>query len=323
MAAIDLKNSKLQGIYDDFKATWEQQYPRYKEFDDLMYKRPKDSSVQVASYGWKESVAFPQLWKHGKGRKHSSLRDRLLEIGYHGYELTIDVNSYDRRSDQLQDPREHLEQGVQRFFNIPAKFIADYLNNAASLLPELTKAYDGEDLFSNTADGVARFQVTGGNILTASGFTIGDFQNDMFRAQQQFLNMKDPAGEPIFSQYDVTIDKMIAIVPPNLNKVAMNAAESQFFRVESGSFNNAQNILAGKFGVYLFNYLTDQSSWYIILQHSYWKPMVLRQENNLRNFWADMTNSDRSREENLETLYADQRLGAGIWCPFTIIKITA
>lgn len=320
---IDIGQSKKQGIYKDLKDTWHQQYPSYKEFEEVFYRRPKDSNVQVAQYAWKESIGFPSLWKGGLGRQHKSLTDRLLEIGYHGYELTLDVNSYDRRSDQLEDSKTHLDQGVSRFFQIPAKFIADFLNNSATLIPELTKAYDGQDLFANTADGLPRFGVNGGNILASSGFTVAQFHDDVFRAQQQFLNMKDPAGEPIWSQHDVTLDKLIAVVPPHLNRIALQAAQAKFFKTEAASNTAGDNILEGTFKPHLFNYLDTTSDWFVILNHPYWKPMILRQENNLRNFWADMSNSDRSRELNIETLYADQRVGAGIWCPFTIIQISA
>lgn len=323
MAVIDSKNSKLQGIFDDVKEFWQQGYPKYAGFEQIFCKRPKDSTVQSASYGWKESVDFPSYWEYGKGRKERSFRDRLIEVGLHGYELKVSVNSYDRRSDQLEDPKTHIERGIKRFHQIPIKFIADFLNGTPNLIPELTLAYDGQNLFSTTADGAARFGVTDGNLKSASGFTAQSIYNDVFRAQQQFLNMKDPSGEPIFDEEDVSFENMVAIVPPHLNEVALTAAKAKFFRNDTTSTVASDNILSGTFQVKLFNQLSDSSSWFVVLEHPWYKPFLLRQESSLRNFWADMSNSDVARETNKETLFADQRVGMGILCPFVIIKFNA
>ena len=324
MPAISNQNSQIQGIFDDYAETWENAYAMYGKLNNLLSRKPQDKTITTAQYAWKESIPFVRLWDAGKGRTHQIFRDRLVSVTYHGYELTIDVGRYDRRSDQLNDPKEHMQRGINRFHQIPQKGFRDILEGVTDTVREVPLAFDGVNLFSNLdGDGNNRFGAANGNLLTVSGFTSADVYRDVFRGQEQFMRLLDPAGEIIWSGYDTKINKMHVIHPPNLNQVFNEVSKAQYLRLDSLSNTSQDNVLMGTFEVHANNYLTNPNAWYLLIEDSYWKPFILRQEADLQVFWGDMTNSDRSRQHNLETLFADQRVGFGIHAPWTIIKFTA
>lgn len=323
MPALINTNSQLQGVFDDFDAMWMKQEAIYSELNDLLFKRPKSETITTANYAWKESVPAVVFWDQDSGREHQMFRDRNLQITYEPFQMAIDVNRYDRRSDQLNDPKENMQKGLQRFHQLPQNGGADILNGVASTIQDIPLAFDGVNLFSTTADGSPRFGATGGNSLTATSFDFDGFTTDLYRAHQQFMSFLDPAGQIIWTGHDVNFDKMHVIVPPALNRIALEVSKNEYLRNDIGNKVSQGNILVGTFKVHISNLLTNSNAWFVLIEDEYWKPMALRQEDKIENFWADMTNSDRSRQRNLETLYADQRVGWGVLAPWTIIKFSA
>lgn len=325
---IDQTNSLIQGIYRDFKSFWKEAYVLYEKIVNLTcYRLPgaSDSSARFAKYAWKESVPAPQFWNFDEGRQHQMFGDVQITVPVHPYELTVDVRRFDREHDQLgaEDARAQIQQGVNRYAQLPQIFASEQLNGAADKLPQLENAYDGVSLFSTTdGDGADRFGASGGNIVNGSGVSFADFQNDLWTAQQRYLTFLDPAGEILFGEEEVSFMKMHIIAPKELNQTAHSVAEAEYLRIDDSNQVSQTNILKGTFQVHIFNYLTDSSDWYVILEHPHkvWRPFALRQ-NEIDSVWADMTNSDRSREQNFESLYTSQNTGLSVLCPFVIIKI--
>lgn len=322
MAVIENTNSRTQGAYRDLTETWRNKFPVYEELNRLFSRYLPDRGVRFAKYAWKESVPFPTFWDFDKGRTRKMFQDRSLEIGIYPYELTIDSRGYDLEDDQLGDGSEHVKGAVDRFLQIPQKLIHEYLNGSADLNPSLLNSYDGASLYSATEGGGAnRLGASGGNIVTGTGVTVSAFSNDLYSVQQRFLEFTDTAGEILFSPAEVDFGKFIVVVPPELNEVAQQVAEAEYLRVDLANNTSQSNILKGKFRVKMSNLLTDASDWFVVLDHPYWKPFALRQARDVRSIWADMANSDRSKEYNLESLYADTRTGLGPWFVGTTIKV--
>lgn len=322
MALANIQSSLNQGIFRDLQETWRNKFPIFEKQNALFSRKLPDTTVRSAKYAWKESIPFPSKWDYTRGRTHKGFRDRDITVSVFPYENTIDVLGRDREHDQLGDTKTHINLSTTRFLQIPQKLFAEYLNGTANLNPSLVNAYDGVSIYS-TVDGAgdARFGATNGNILTSSGLGVADLQNDLFRAQEQFLAYLDTANEILYSPEDVDFLKFHVVVPRQLNEVAARVAEVEYLRSDPTNNTSEGNFFKGKFNLHINNLLTDSSDWYIFLEHEYWKTFVHRQNSSVRAIWADMSNSDRAREYNVESIYADQEIGIGLWAPFTTIKI--
>lgn len=334
MARLQNSNSRKQGIYRGLDQTWAQAYPRFQEQDEVFFLDLENEGVantnlaRTAEYAWKESVPFPVRWDRGKPRQHQTFKDTSITIPLYRYETTLDVEIHDQEDDQLGEgsAKRQMNMAVNRYLYLPYKLMSEYLNGTASLLPSLDNAYDGNSLYATTdGDGSARFQTTNGNLLSGADsgtVTVGGLETDIFNAQQQFLSFKDTAGEPIFDASDVTLDKFFLVVPLAMNQVVQQVAKSESLRFTGSTDGGWQNnIIKGTFDWQMNPFLTDNDNYFIFLKHPYWKAMVKRQTKDIRSIWSSIDNSDRAREENIESLYTDVRVGPGIWANFTTIKI--
>jgi phage major head subunit gpT-like protein len=319
---ISIQNSLIQGIFRDLQDTWKNYLPIYDKLNSLFSRSLPDNTVRTAQYAWKEAVPFPKLWEFDQGRSHQTFQDRKIEVAVHAYEATIDVRGYDLEDDQIGDGKSHIQTVVERFLQIPQKLYAEYLNAVADLNPQLLNAFDGVGLFSTIdGNGDARFGATGGNIVTGSGVSVSAFTNDLFEVQERALSFLDTKNQILNGPDDVKFSNFHVVVPKELNEVAQKVAQSEYLRTDLSNNTSENNILKGQFEVHINNLLTDSSDWYVIINHRNWKPFVVRQRRDVRAIWADMTNSDRARETNQETLYADLRTGISPWAPWSIVKV--
>jgi len=323
MPVVDNTYSLRAGILNDLMDTWKNKAPIFEKQQNLLVKFLPHKNIRKATFVWKESVPFPKPWSYGAGRTYQTIADRYIQVSYTPYELSIPYNYHDYEDDQLGDLRSHIETAVDRFLMLPDKFLSEYLNNSASLLPSINNAYDGVAIYSATdGDGAARFDATGGNIITGSGTgTSAAILYDVMAAQRRFLNFKDTQGQPIFREEDVALDKLHLIIPNALNEVVQKAAKAEFIHMDGASVTAETNFLKGTFKYHLNPYLTDSSDYFIALEHSYWKPFIYRSPKELRQIFSEFSNSDRAREYNEEALMADIRVGMGPWSPFVTIKV--
>jgi len=323
MAVIDNRYSLRAGVLADLKDTWTAQASVFKKQQELLVKFLPYNNLRKATYAWKESIPFPARWDFGMGRTYQTFKDNYIQISNTAYELSIAYNRFDKDDDQIGDVKEHVQLAVRRFLQLPDKFVAEYINNAANLLPNINNAYDGVALFSDVdGDGSNRFSTSGGNIITGTGSgTTAALKNDLMVAQRRFLTFKDTAGQPIFNEEDVALERLHTIVPNDLNAVIQDLAGGEYIRTDLGSNTAQSNITKGRFKYHLNPYLTDTADWYVAVEHPYWKPFAFRAPNTPNQIIAEFANSDHAREYNEEVLYADVRAGLGVWCPFCFIKV--
>lgn len=333
MPAIQIGNSHIQGIYGQLSATWEQNWPTFQEqYEPFFFHVGNETSgknlARIAKFAWKESVPFPKRWDRGEARDHQLFKDVSIDVPIHRFELTMDVEIHDQEDDQLGtgSAKRHMQLAVNRYLTLPMKLLAEYLNGTATLLPSLDTAYDGANLFATTdGSGAARFGVTNGNLLsgTDSGtVTVAGMVTDIFNAHKQFIQYTDTAGEIIFDYQDADPGNFLLIVPPAMAQVANEVAQSEYLRFTGSTDGGLQtNVLKGRVDYKINPYLTSSDDYFILLRNNYWKPMLKRQNLDVKSIWADINNSDRAREEYIEALYTDTRIGLSVWAPFTCIKI--
>lgn len=333
MAEIQIGNSHIQGIYGQLDGTWEQMWPTFQaQYEPFFHHIGNESAgrnlARNASFAWKESVPFPQRWDRGTSRNHQVFKDIKIDVPIYRFELTMDVEIHDQEDDQLgvESAKRHMQLAVNRYLVLPMKLLAEYLNGTSVDLPSLDVAYDGVNLFSTVdGDGNARFGVTSGNLLTGDDggtVTVQGMTNDIFNAHQQFIQYLDPAGEIIYDESMADIGNFLVIVPPEMAQVANEVAKSEYLRFTGSTDGGIQtNVLKNRVNYMTNPYLTSADDYFILLRNNYWKPMLKRQNTDVRSIWSDLNNSDRAREEYIESLYTDTRIGLSVWCPFTCIKV--
>lgn len=323
MPTIDITKSLQAGIRRDAMEMWRQEFPVFEKQQAVMLKMLPYVALRKATYVFKESVPFPTFWGYGESRRYRTFKDRQLQISLYPYQVAIPYSGWDKEDDQLQDTKTHVQMAVKRFFQLPDKMIAEYLNGTASLNPVLVTAYDGANVFSATdGDGAARFGVVGGNIVTGSGAgSVAAFINDLCAAQRRFLKFLDPAGIPIFSEDDVQYTKLHVVGPNEFNGVFQKASKSENIRSDTQSITAETNFLMGEFKYHLNPYLTNVNNYFVFVEHGYYRPFAYRAPGEVRQIFADMSNSDRARDVNEEVLFSDCRVGMGPFQPACGIKI--
>jgi len=323
MPVVDLTYSQRAGILKELQATWKNQAPVFKATQDITIKPLSPTTLRKATYVWKESIPFPTRWEYGAGRTYQTFKDRYIELALTAYELSIPYNRYDAEDDQIGDLKSHVQSAARRYLQLPDKFLAEYFNNSATLLPSLANAYDGVGLFSDVdGDGSDRFDADGGNIITGSGVsTPAAIKHDLFIAQRRFLAFRDTAGQPIFDENDVKFANLHLIVPTSMNGVIQELSEAKYLHMDAASNTSESNIVAQTFSWQFNPYLTDTVDWFVAIRHPFWKGLTYRAPHTINQILAEISNSDHSRKYNEDCLYTDMRCAMGPWCPFVIIKI--
>jgi hypothetical protein len=323
MPIIDNTYSMKAGVIDHLKSTWDNQAPIFKTTQEICIKFLPAQNLRKATYAWKDSVPFPSRWAYSAGRTYRTFKDRYIDISNTAYEISIPYNKYDEEDDQLGDVKSHISLATRRFLQLPDKFLGEYLNNSADLLPALANAFDGVALFSDVdGNGDARFNTTGGNIVTGSGTaTTAAVKHDLMVAQRRFLRFRDTAGEIIFGEDDVKFENLHVIVPTAMNGVIQELSKAQYLHMDVASNTSESNIVMQTFSSNINPYLSDDVDWYVAVKHPYWRGLAYRAPQDVRQIIAEFSNSDHARKYNEECLYADVRCGMGVWAPWVIIKV--
>lgn len=341
MPIVRNTESKVAGVQRHLMETWKQEFPVFHQQQKRLLKflpwtaEGTSRPLRKATYPWKESVPMPKPWPYGKGRTYQTFRDRKLDMTIYPFDLTVMWSGWDETDDIPGDLRSHVEMGVKRFFMLPDQMIAEYFNGTASLNPSLHNAYDGATMFSATdGDGAARMSVTGGNIVSAPSPTPAGIHTTLGYCQQRWLNAKDPAGQPIFTPSDVQYKNMFVIHPVALTQAMQRASSQEFLHLENQSLGPASNWLKGTFQHEANPYLSDQSDYYVVLDHPYWKAFVWKApgtnsagessgeiaQSDLRTIIADFNNSDNARQYNEIAQHCDIRAGLAPWFVMMTIK---
>lgn len=320
---VQPQESMRAGVLGDLQETYRQKAPIFEKQQNLLVRKLPKTNLREARYPFKESTPFPEPRAYGAGRNYQSFKDRVITLGLNLFDVAIEWDRFDEADDQIGDLRQQVDSTVNRFLMLPDVLIAEYFNGTASYNYSLKNCYDGATMFSATdGAGANRMGVSGGNLVTGSGLAFTSVSHDLFTVSQRFSYMVDPtAGKPIFSPDEVNFNKLHVIFPNSLSEIFYNLAEAKNLRLDTMSYGQQDNILVGKFGVHPNPYLTNTKDYYVVVEHSYWKPFVFRAPDSPEHFVADINNSDHSREYNKNAIIHQVRTDIGPWMPATIIKV--
>ena len=335
MGRVSNSASLKGGILTQLQDTWEYDPPEYKAEQDILIRNVENEdgkpiTRRIAEFAFKETVPFPVYWPMGTRRQTRAYRDRVLTVYNQKYELSIEWSKEDEEDDQLGDFVPHAQTAILHYKQLRSQFAIEYLEGTAASQPFLLNAFDGSPLFANVdGDGNARFQVTGGNTIVGTGIATTDqFLNDYFKAQRQFLKFKNPASRPIYTSADVAFKNLAIIVPPNLNKVAREALVGYYVATTPTLNHPNSNIVAEEVKkqvnelLFVNNLLSDSNSWYMVVKHKLWKPVLHWDRLTPVEYIANMDNSDLAREFYKGAIYTHCRRGAVPYAPWSAMKIT-
>lgn len=326
MASIPTLNNRqslVAGIRNDLGETFRQAIVIFRKTQEKVFKFLPDSKIRTTTYTWKEESQRPEIWEQGKERSYSTLRDRAMQLTKIMYQLSIGWDLLDEEDDQMGDLKTHVQYQINQFGQIPDRVIADYFNSTATIVPSLKTCYDGAVLFSAlNGDGGNRGNTVGGNIITSSGKTVEGMLTDIARAQERFLDFKtDNAEMPFFDESMASIRNLYIIAPNSWNRIILEASEGEFLKTDTTNNVSQSNVFKGKFEGQLNPYLTDSSSFYVVVAHPYFKPFIGNSPTNLSSIIANYDNSDIARKYHQNIFYAHLRSSYAPWFPLSIIKV--
>jgi len=325
MPIVNNTSSRRIGILSDFAEIYKNRYPVYASRQDKFIKRGT-VKTRIAEYALKESIPVPEFWEYNEPRTRKTLKDRYLTVYHYPFQLALPYNRWDEEDDVLGDLRSHLESMTNRFLQIPDIMVSDYLNNAATMQPTLSTAFDGVALASATdGDGNDRFGITGGNIVTSTGVgTVAAILHDLWTCQTRWLQFLDTEGQPFFSPEEVAIDKVTCVVPSHLLEVFQNAREAKMAYVNPAINTAQENVLAMKFDLWVNPRLsTSANTWFAIIDHSYLKPFFYVLRNDLETLVEDETNDHNARNLGQRAILGHLRSGMCPFAPQSIIQVSA
>jgi hypothetical protein len=277
-------------------------------------------------YGYWESPPVPERWARGKSIPRESGQAITYSVTNLDWGKAIDFHENDLDDLKLGDIRTWAQGLARRFAVLPERVFFQILMGTvdSKLLPTIPSAPDGAALFAATANGTARFGVTGGNIVNGLGVGTGAQVRDSFMAagerMRQFLDTK---GEPLHDE--ALLEQSMVVVYGVHNEQVMREAFVQGRTLQSdanGAAAVTNVILDSGMKVTLWGTqrVTDDDL-FVFANEVNPKPIFEQVRAPLRTIDETRENSSRARNEKILGFLADMRAGFGMNLPYACVKI--
>ena len=215
--------------------------------------------------------------------------------------------------------------------NIPIRAFFQLIQDASNVdllgsSTELPDAPDGAAMYSATAASVARFGITGGNIVTQTGTTAAAITTDFFSAMSRFRNFMHTdgsvgVGTPLIAPE--ALEEVIIFYPTAL----IQAFAEAFIRTQvansSSVFAGSNIIQESGFTVKLCptSYLTDATDWFIFLPRLDVQPIVFGEREGLQSREFNSQNGSMEALTARSWYYVWERMGFAVNLPYGTIKV--
>lgn len=296
-----------------------------------------DMSIQtqtrVTPFSFYESPPHMEYWARGSAIPQDAFGSLGWETPIHEWGIRVPFSKFDRKDDQTDSLLERAADAGASAARLPQRFAMDLLQATANTLPGIPTAPDGVGMFSATdAAGLARFGVTGGNIVTGNGVaSISAILTDYYACIARWRNMLDRPyrGQPRFNPS--IIDAGVYIIHPAAHERVFEEAFRQMRQgivLGTDAGTTPSNIIMDvgrRVELWSTSELTvDSNDWFIGLIEAPKKPLYLVDREGVREFSAieDDNNSDHVRKYGEEYIQWERRAGAGIALPDGILKVS-
>lgn len=313
------------GIRSDFQDTYRQTYDGV--LDDLatVMAMGIPSNKRTEIYGLRRTMPYPRLWLNGDPRPQAGTDSKQFSVTNFDYAVRVQWNRNDRMDNLVGDVMADAGAAGTHFASLNTRFQIELMTATADLLPAIPNAPDGAALYAATAEGSARFGVTGGNIFTGTGVaTSPAIQADFFAAiaqQGAFLNTQSqPFFENETKQESYTVyygvDNQEVFLQAFIAMIVSGGTPAT-----AGGVSNV--ILASGAAVRLkaTSRLNGLDDWFIFRDDAPVKATFVQDREALRAVSATEDNSDEARNAKVEYVDFTSRLGVGVNVPFATIKV--
>lgn len=324
-------NTLTAGIRNNF---WDAYYGYGKvvaDQVDRMMERNFTSDKLTEIYAYYQSSPHWKQWIRGNDRVTKGFKSVQFSVSNKDWEAGVPFHENDEEDDQTKSlipmARETGEKAAILDTRVMFQIMA--AGTDSELLETLPNAPDGVALYS-ALDGAsaARFNVSGGNILSGAGTGSGAaIRADLLDALSRFLAFCDTEGKPLFSKS--LLDQGVTIYYASTLLQEFAEAFQQGRTVQATSSGQAStgaavtNVImdAGwKVTLVPTAYLSG-SDWYIVLDGARHKPLFKQNRRPIREVIETMDNSDVARRTKIKSIMWDARWGFGVGPAFTTIKV--
>lgn len=319
-----------RAIRSDFIDTWKR---RYEVSNDKLSKCmefgvPSDNLVEI--YGYGETPIYPRRTPWGQAPERRPHRYRSFEVENLRWTAEVEWLVRDRELSNLNDIERKARDAGRNFGTLEERLFFQQLTSATDreLLEATALAPDGVATYSALdGDGVARFGVAGGNIVSGQTITSGaGFRTAIVNVINRFLDFQDPEGQPALDEG--IVEGGLTIMFPNVRREqAMEAfIQSLTSQVVSTSNAGVSNFLldAGmRIDLYGTQRLTTATEAYVFLNAFDVKPVFTQVAKPLFEMYYDAGNSPQHGREGRESVNYEQWMGLGANLPLGSCQITA
>jgi hypothetical protein len=300
---------------------------------DVMDEVPSDKLQEI--FGYFDSAPYPRRWPKGETIQSEPFRARQFRITNLDWGIRVQWHVNDREDDQTHSLFQRARDAGAHWATLPERVFFQIIQGTADpdLLPSIPNASDGAPIYSATdGDGNPRFGVTGGNTLTATGFSnAAQIRQDFYRAFTRMLQFRDTKGQPLWDRDRILANGLI---------IFFNVANEQLFAeafIQSRTVQVIQNVAgtenvaaAAVTNVVLESGLSvmlaptpriTTNAWFVFARGVTRKPVVRTIRQPLREVVATFENSDHARNTKEEYIQWDSREGYGVNLPYQTVRI--
>lgn len=286
-------------------------------------------------YGYFQSAPMPARWPRGENIPEKGFKSKAFSATNYRFGRRVKWDEDDREDEQLGGLMPGVRATGARFALLPEMFFYEVVNASASLLDAIPNAPDGVDMFNATdGDSAARYGVTGGNIITGSGYTTTEhIITDIMAAMVRFASFQDTEGQPLYDlgevvrngfviSYNVAYERLFGEALKQLMTIkAITTQQWQYAPAAAAVSNLIQN-----YGLNIDPWPTQRLSgvdWIVALKNPPAPLSVEQVRRPLRERTAlgGDNNSDSVRDRGEEYIQWDARLGWAVGPCYSIILV--
>ena len=306
----------MMGTYDDL-VTYQQSSNL-----SLLMELAVPTDKRRTDYGFWDTPPGLGHWEQGSTVPRGSSRSTSFSVVVSDWGRAIEWHENDRNDDQLAGLLPSAMRSGQSAAYLPEEFAMDALTQTASILPSIPLAPDGGALFAAAIGGVARFGVSGGNIVTGTGVASEDtILADFYSVRTRFARMVHRGSRLV---PDALINGGMLIIAGShlegiLQKTFLNSRIAQ--GAAGATPDNVVKSAGHKVTIWTHPRITG-NSWYVALTAATQKVLFEVERMPLRETILTIDQNPAAAVDGIEQVVFKKRAGLGMNLPITLMQVS-
>jgi hypothetical protein len=298
---------------------------------------PSDKLTEL--YAYFETAPYPQRWPRGQSISTKPFDSKSFSVVNYDWAKRIAWHENDREDDQTRSLFDMAKSLGDHFATLHERIFFQMILAAtdADLLPAIPNCPDGADLYNaSDGSGADRFGVSGGNIVSGSGVASAQaIKTDVLNGIELFRRFQDVEGQPLWDDsmldgggyvliYNVANDELVRTAlkaTTVLDRLKTDGTSTTDVSVASAAA--PANIVVEE-GLRIELWPTQRittDDLYLFAVGSPHKAVFQQERRGLRETFANVENSDVSRDTKQEYIQFDARYGYGSFLPYQTVQI--